>query len=148
MSNDNGAPVGVGAQDLISPRQHGGVRIVVVFEIKHDEIHPSGAEEVEMIVIVGAIMARVIGASGKVIRPEVLVVINGGRGRPAADRFLVVVADGNTVRDSLRQQSASRTLDPIHRIGGVAPFGDICAAGFEVAVLDDVSELRDISDIA
>ena len=97
MAENDSVAVGVGLQQAVAPAQLRRVRTGVVFEVQGNEVQTACAEQVEVIVIGGSIMAAVIRPSREVGDTEELVVEGGGAGgeRPGAGngafvRFLCV----------------------------------------------------------
>ena len=121
MGDDDRTAVGVRVQNCICPIEHRLAHAGVILEVDNDEIHPPCAEEIEMIVIVRAVVAGVIRAPIEVIRSEILIIIDSRAGG-IADRLFIMIANSDTIGNALGQQGARWIFDAVQRIGGVPPF--------------------------
>ncbi len=144
VGDGDDAAVGVGGQHLVGPRQQCLRRRGVVLEVEHHEVQAPRAEEVEVVVVVGSVMAGVILAPREMRHAEVLVVVGRGPGG-RADRRLLVVAHRHAVGHAVGKLGAHGVLQAVHRIGGVIPLRDI---GGSVPVVHEVAELGHIRDVA
>ena len=144
VAGDDCAAVGVGRQQAVSPREHGGIGRGVVLEANDDEIKTAGAEQLVMIVVVRAIVPAVVAASREARAAEVLVVERRGT-VGVADRRLVVIADAHTKRDAVHELRGGRILERLHRTVGIDPLDRVATV---VAILDAVAQLDDSDDIA
>jgi len=153
VRHDDGAPVGVGGQHLVSPGQQFRGRIGVILEIQHQEVQPADAEDIVVVIIVRPIVPRVVFAPGKMRHAEILVVVGGGAhircshraARRPADRRQLVVAHRHAVGDAIGQLGAHRVLQAVHGVGRVIPLFNV---GRGVAIVRNIPELGHVGDIA
>jgi len=145
MRDNDGAPVGVVGQHRIAPRQHFRRRVGIVLEIQHDKVQPADAEKIIMIVVVGAIVARVILAPGKVRHAKKPVIVAGGSTDGVPIRRLLVVAHGHAIGHAIRKLRPRPVFQAVHGIGRVIPLRDV---GGGVPVVDNIAELGHVRDVA
>ena len=146
MADQDALPVAVRLEQLIGPGQlrRVGRRGRVILKVNHDELDPAGLEQLEVVVVVRAVVASVIGPPEEVSLAKILVVERGGASRGANGR-LVVVAHRHAVGDAEVKEGGQRILQLIERVGGGAPFDVVPAI---VPVLHAVAELRHKRDVA
>ncbi|OQB88309.1 MAG: hypothetical protein BWX84_03131 [Verrucomicrobia bacterium ADurb.Bin118] len=145
MGDHHRAPVRVRRQHAVGPVQDGAA-VAAILEVEYDEIQPANAEEIVVTVVVLAKIPAIPGPVAEMIPAEILVVKGGGAVR-IIRRGLIVVTDGQTVRDAVGQQRPRGILQPVHRVGGVTPLGRVGLAALDVAILHDVAQVRDIDDV-